>query len=293
MTKSTEVINQNRLLPLMWAYAAQHIPDLKKAEGGRCIGIAVTLAESIGKNSLDSRESDVNKLLALEKDLLAGKPVSKDIELNLFISAVMKNHGNKSAGPVIVAGEFDDDAFIEACAWLKKPGETIVFGSNYEDTKRETHAIAVSLKRIIPRTYCLIDANGSAPIALGGSVASSLVGFTEDIKQVPQFVKKALWMEKEMVTSIHFLSFDSVPGVPDMDRDDFYQKHVKPIEKTDKIALRVLTNLQAKDEEKSYYNPVPTKLMELAKAGDKVKLIFLIEAHKKRAEPGRLHDFFK
>ncbi len=276
----------------MWAYAEQHIPELKKVDGGRCIGFAVTLAKSIAENTLDSRRSAVDKLLALERDLLAGKPVPKDPELDSFISAVMKNHGNKFAGPVIVAGEFDDAAFIEACAWLKNPGETLVFGSNYEDSKRETHAIAISLMRSDPRTYCLIDANGTAPIVLGGSVASSLAGVTTEILLVPKFIKKALGLQKEMVTSIHFLSFDTVPRVPDIDRNEFYRKHVSDSEeKINKISLRVLNQLEAKDEEKSYYNLVPTELMEIAKTGHTLKLMFLIEIKKKSLSRQEFMDF--
>jgi hypothetical protein len=282
MTKATEIITQTRLLPLIWAYAAQYLPDLKKADGGRCIGMAVTLAESIGKNELDFRQMDVDLLIKLEKDLLAGKTVFKDPDLDSFVSAIMKNHSNKSAGPVVVAGEFDDDAYIEACQWLEKPGETIVFGSNYEDSGRETHAIAVSLLSSSPRSYCLIDANGSAPIALGGSVKSSLVGITEDVKLVPKFVKDGLWLQKEMVTSVHFLSFDTVPRVPDVDRNKFYQKHIsKSQEKIEKIALRVLTNLGAKDDEKSYYSASLTELMRIAKKGEYMQLTILIENKKK------------
>lgn len=241
MTKATEIITQTRLLPLIWAYAAQHLPALKKAEGGRCIGMAVTLAESIGKNELDSRRNTVDKLIALEQDLLAGKTVPKDPDLDSFISAVMKNHGNKSAGSVVVAGEFDDDAYIEACQWLEKPGETIVFGSNYEDSGRETHAIAVSLLSSSPRSFCLIDANGSAPITLGGSVKSSLVGITDDVKLVPKFVKDGLWLQKEMVTSVHFLSFDTVSRAPDVDRNKFYREHISnPQEKSRKLLSECL-----------------------------------------------------
>ena len=283
MTKSIVVINQSRLLPLMWAYAAQHISDLKKTEGGRCIGMAVTLAESIGKNELGSKRTTVDKLLALENDLLAGKPVSKDPELDSFISAVMKNHGNKSAGPVIVAGEFDDDAFIEVCTWLKNPGETIIFGSNYEDSKRETHAIAVSLMDDNPRTYCLIDANGVASITLGGSIPYSLVEITCDIKIVPLFVKKALGLQKGMVTSIHFRSFDSVPRVPDIDRNEFYQKYLSVSdEKIEQIALKVLEKLEAKEEEKSYYNLVETQLTQYIKAQDFTQYEQLLETEKRR-----------
>lgn len=43
----------------------------------------------------------------------------------------------------------------------------------------------------------------------------------------------------------------------------------------------MLTNLEAKDDEKSYYNTGLTELMELAKQGEAMKLLFLIETKKK------------
>ena len=73
----------------------------------------------------------------------------------------------------MVVGDFKNSAFIASSEWLKKPGDTLVFGNNYDNPDQETHAVAVTLVSDIPRRYALIDAIGTAPVSLGRSTLCS------------------------------------------------------------------------------------------------------------------------
>lgn len=241
--KPTEIKTQTRLLPLLWQYAEQHLPDLKKIPGGLCTGIIVTLGEDVGKNQLPPKLSALDKLFSWEKELKAKppQPVPKDPQVDLIITSIIKNHCLEMLGRFIVAGEFCDSAFYEACEWLKFPGETLFFVSNYEDLTRETHAIAVSLMPGDGRRFCLIEANGTAPLVVGSTLRNSFTAETKNTEDVLKFVKQGLELQSGMVVSMHFRSFNENVRVVNIDKHQFCQRHLlDDLSQSEAIALRVV-----------------------------------------------------
>lgn len=213
--------NQAELLPLLLAYIKQHLPHLEKSiqfstNGsiqGRCIGFAVTLAEAIAEDQLDTITDALGYLVMQGKELKSGQSIVRHKQLDSIITSIVKKQSNSAAGPVINIVKFDGSVFSDACQKMVISGETLVFGSNYGDEKRENHAIAVTL-RIRPgnkRQYYLIDANGTgSKVSDSWQSSCAMVAITDNPAKVQEFVTLALNLLKGMTVFIHALPLNPV-----------------------------------------------------------------------------------
>ena len=220
--KNYLTVNQEQILPLLLAYIQKNLPHLEKlipfsTDGsiqGRCLGFAVTLAEAISEDQLDTIGNALGYLVMHETELKSGQTIARHKQLESIITSIVKKRpGRSAAGPIINLVNFDDSVFGESCQKMAVSGETLVFGSNYRDEKTAEHAIAVTL-RIKPgnkRQYYLIDANGVSPQVVDYWPTSSfMVGVTANLADVQEFVKLALNLSKGMTVFIHALPLNPV-----------------------------------------------------------------------------------
>ncbi len=242
-------LSQGILLPLFVEYAKQHLKEFGLHEKdksdyllkGCCQVFASVLARACAEGGADHVLFLLKKILSFREPLLNGEKVPQDPQLDSLISTFIKNRFRYFGKLDMVAGAFEDKAFINACELLEKPGDYLAITSFYGVEKDRSHVIAISLKSLTPREYYLIDANGGK---------EGMIARTGEEKELINFVRSSFHTEETMILALTFCTFDE--RLSTINTKDFYSKNLNLKQNTGPIldlAVEILKHNGAAEDD--------------------------------------------